>query len=107
MRDGFPHSVAVVLGLLLAFGVSLFFLAAMADINSALIGGAHSKAASTLWGESQRLCLRPRTCGFRLARRAFRPVKNNTTSGVFVATHPRSTIGAPNVCALGRPYSRG
>jgi hypothetical protein len=41
----------------------------------ALIGGAHSKAASTLWGESQRLCLRPRTCGFRLARRAFRPVK--------------------------------
>jgi len=30
MRDGFSHSVAVVLGLMLAFGVSLLFLAAMA-----------------------------------------------------------------------------
>jgi hypothetical protein len=33
MRDGFPHSVAVALGLMLAFGVSLFFLAAMAGIT--------------------------------------------------------------------------
>jgi hypothetical protein len=29
----FPHSVAVALGLMLAFGVSLFFLAAMAGIT--------------------------------------------------------------------------
>jgi hypothetical protein len=33
MRDGFPHSVAVALGLMLAFGVSLVFLAAMAGLT--------------------------------------------------------------------------
>ena len=32
MRDGFPHTVAVALGLLLAFAVSLFLLAAMGGI---------------------------------------------------------------------------
>jgi len=32
MTDGFPHSVAVALGLLIAFAVSLFVLAAMAGI---------------------------------------------------------------------------
>ena len=36
MTDGFPHSVAVALGLLIAFAVSLFVLAAMAGIHSTL-----------------------------------------------------------------------
>jgi hypothetical protein len=67
----------------------------MPDVRRARL--TNSKAASTLWGESQRLCLRPHTCGFRLARRAFRSVKNITSSGVFVAGGGYHTAKPPGL----------